>query len=270
MSRQRPPSTLQYKASAMSLPSLLSQHIVRRPQRIALLQHIAEQGSITRAAKSAGLSYKAAWDAIDELNNLAQKPLVERAVGGKGGGGAKLSSEGERVLRLYQKLQALQAQVLEAAEDASDLDLLGRLMLRTSARNQLHGKVVLIEGQGRNDLIRLELAEGLSIDAQITHDSTVHLELQPGTEVVALIKAGWLELLAPQATPAVGHNLLNGRIEAILDAEDGPSEVRIALPNGQTLCALAEPLDLRSRGLTVEQAVQVQFSPSNVLLGTPL
>ena len=47
-------------------------------------------------------------------------------------------------------------------------------------------------------------------------------------------------------------------------------EVRIALPNGQTLCALAEPLDLRTRGLTVEQAVQVQFSPSNVLLGTPL
>jgi molybdate transport system regulatory protein len=44
-----------------------------------------------------------------------------------------LSSEGERVLRLYPALQVLQAQVLEAAEDASDLDLLGRLMLRTSA-----------------------------------------------------------------------------------------------------------------------------------------
>ncbi|MCO7626511.1 TOBE domain-containing protein [Pseudomonas fluorescens] len=254
----------------MSLPTLLSQHIVRRPQRIALLQHIAEQGSITRAAKSAGLSYKAAWDAIDELNNLAQKPLVERAVGGKGGGGARLSSEGERVLRLYQKLQALQAQVLEAAEDASDLDLLGRLMLRTSARNQLHGKVMAIEGQGRNDLIRLELAEGLWINAQITHDSTVHLELQPGTEVVALIKAGWLDVLAAEQAATSGHNLLSGIIEAIFDAEDGPSEVRIALPNGQTLCALAEPLQLRSRGLSVEQSVQVQFSPSNVLIGTPL
>ena len=77
----------------MPLPALLTQHMVRRPQRIALLQHIAEQGSITRAAKSAGLSYKAAWDAIDELNNLAQRPLVERSVGGRGGGGAKLSAE---------------------------------------------------------------------------------------------------------------------------------------------------------------------------------
>ncbi|WP_347902374.1 TOBE domain-containing protein [Pseudomonas purpurea] len=256
----------------MSLPTLLSQHIVRRPQRIALLQHIAEQGSITRAAKSAGLSYKAAWDAIDELNNLAQKPLVERSVGGKGGGGAKLSAEGERVLRLYQRLQALQAQVLEAAEDASDLDLdlLGRLMLRTSARNQLHGKVATIDTQGRNDLISLELAEGLILQAQITHDSTRRLELETGTEVVALIKAGWLELLAADQSATPGHNCLKGIIEEILDAEDGPSEVRIALPNGQTLCALAEPLHLKTLGLSAEKAVQVQFSPSNVLLGTPL
>ncbi|OYQ11103.1 molybdenum-dependent transcriptional regulator [Pseudomonas mandelii] len=254
----------------MSLPTLLSQHIVRRPQRIALLQHIAEQGSITRAAKSAGLSYKAAWDAIDELNNLAQKPLVERSVGGKGGGGAKLSSEGQRVLRLYQKLQALQAQILEAAEDASDLDLLGRLMLRTSARNQLHGKVVAIDNQGHNDRIGLELVEGLTLDAQITHDSTLRLELGTGTEVVALIKAGWLELLGidQQATP--GNNVLNGTIEQILDAQDGPSEVRIGLPNGQTLCALAEPQHLKSQGLATDKPVRVQFAPSNVLLGTPL
>ncbi|WP_447794883.1 TOBE domain-containing protein [Pseudomonas farris] len=254
----------------MSLPTLLSQHIVRRPQRIALLQHIAEQGSITRAAKSAGLSYKAAWDAIDELNNLAQKPLVERSVGGKGGGGAKLSSEGERVLRLYQKLQALQAQVLEAAEEASDLDLLGRLMLRTSARNQLHGKVVAIDTQGRNDRIRLELAEGLRIDAQITHDSTLRLELQTGTEVVALIKAGWLELLGIDQAAAPGNNCLKGTVEEILDAEDGPSEVRIGLPNGQTLCALSEQLHLKTLEFTVGKPVLVQFAPSNILLGTPL
>ncbi|WP_027926691.1 TOBE domain-containing protein [Pseudomonas sp. URMO17WK12:I12] len=254
----------------MSLPTLLSQHIVRRPQRIALLQHIAEQGSITRAAKSAGLSYKAAWDAIDELNNLAQKPLVERSVGGKGGGGAKLSSEGLRVLRLYQKLQVLQAQVLAAAEDASDLDLLGRLMLRTSARNQLHGRVVEIEAQGRNDRIRLELAEGLNIDTQITHDSTLRLELETGTEVVALIKAGWLDVLAIEQHATPGNNCLKGIIEEILDAEDGPSEVRISLPNGQTLCALAEPLHLRTQGLTTDKPVLVQFLPSNVLLGTPL
>ena len=254
----------------MPLPSLLNQHIVRRPQRIALLQHIAEQGSITRAAKSAGLSYKAAWDAIDELNNLAQKPLVERSVGGKGGGGARLSAEGERVLRLYQRLQTLQAQVLEAAEDASDFNLLGRLMLRTSARNQLHGQVIAMDSHGRNDRVRLELAGGLTLDAQITHDSTLRLELEIGTEVVALIKAGWLELIAADQAPVPGFNCFGGPVEAVLDAEDGPSEVRIALPNGLVLCALAAPEQLKALGAGEGTQVQVQFAPSNVLLGTPV
>lgn len=254
----------------MSLPTSLSQHIIRRPQRIALLAHIAEQGSITRAAKSAGLSYKAAWDAIDELNNLAQKPLVERSVGGKGGGGAKLTAEGERVLRLYQRLQVLQAQVLGSDEDASDFNLLGRLMLRTSARNQLHGQVIAIESHGRNDMIRLQLSGALSLSAQITHDSTLRLELETGVEVVALIKAGWLELLALGQVATPGHNCMSGVIETILDADDGPSEVRITLPNGQVLCALAQPAALKTLKAAEGQPIQVQFSPSNVLLGTPV
>ena len=253
----------------MPLPTLLTQHIARRPQRIALLQHIDEQGSITRAAKSAGISYKAAWDAIDELNNLAQTPLVERSVGGKGGGGARLSVSGERVLRLYQRLQVLQSQVLDAAEDSSDLDLLGRLMLRTSARNQLHGSVIAIQRHGHNDLIQLALPGGLTLNAQITRDSTQRLELSIGTPVVALIKAGWLQLTAPDQPAAPEHNQLHGQIEHILHADDGPSEVRISLPSGQTLCALTEPQQLETLQLKVGSAVNVQFSPTLVLLGTP-
>lgn len=254
----------------MSLTSVLAQYIVRRPQRIALLQHICEQGSITRAAKSAGLSYKSAWDAIDELNNLAQKPLVERSVGGKGGGGARLSLEGERVLRLYQRLQALQAQVLEAAEDISDLDLLSRLMLRTSARNQLHGQVIAIDSHGRNDLIRLELAGGQYLTAQITHDSTQNLELEIGSQVIALIKAGWLELQTLQQPVTPGYNCMQGRIEELLDAPDSPTEVKITLPSGQTLCTLAQPAQLDALQLTIGSAVRVQCSPTQVLLGTPI
>lgn len=254
----------------MSLPPSLSQHIIRRPQRIALLGHIAEQGSITRAAKSAGLSYKAAWDAIDELNNLAQKPLVERSVGGRGGGGAKLSAEGERVLRLYQRLQVLQAQVLEAAEESGDLDLLNRLTLRTSARNQLLGRIEAITAHGHNDSVRLRLAGDLFIEAQITHDSTVRLALTLGTDVVALIKAGWLELSAPEQPVTNGHNFLSGVIQDVTDAEGGPCEVRIALPSGQTLCALAEPAQLAADQLKPGSLVTVQFAPALVLLGTAL
>jgi molybdate transport system regulatory protein len=244
--------------------------MIRRPQRIALLQHIAEQGSITRAAKSAGLSYKAAWDAIDELNNLAQKPLVERNVGGRGGGGAKLSVEGERVLRLYQRLQTLQAQVLEAAEDSGDLDLLSRLTLRTSARNQLLGRIERITAHGHNDLVRLRLAGDQFIDAQITHDSTLRLELAVGADVVALIKAGWMTLVAVDEATDERHNSLTGTVESVLAADDGTCEVRIGLQSGQTLCSLTPVDRISSLRLAVGSAVRVEFAPSLVLLGIPL
>ncbi|MGE8407912.1 MAG: TOBE domain-containing protein [Pseudomonas sp.] len=254
----------------MPLPAPLTQHIVRRPQRIALLQHIDEQGSITRAAKAASMSYKAAWDAIDELNNLAARPLVERSTGGRGGGGARLSDEGRRVLRLYQRLQALQAQILEEAEDSSDLDLLGRLMLRTSARNQLHGRVSAIHPQGRNDTIELTLAGGVRIEAQITHDSTHRLELEIGTAVVALIKAGWLELATLDEPVPPGSNSLHAEINELLSDPQGPSELRLSLSSGQILCAFAEPEWLQTHNLGVGSVVQIRFLPTYVLLGTPV
>ncbi|WP_395057766.1 winged helix-turn-helix domain-containing protein [Polaromonas sp.] len=57
-------------------------------KRIDILRLIGESGSISQAARDAGVSYKAAWQAIDTLSNLAGGMLVQRAVGGAGGGGA--------------------------------------------------------------------------------------------------------------------------------------------------------------------------------------
>ncbi|TWI56746.1 molybdate transport system regulatory protein [Pseudomonas duriflava] len=246
--------------------SPLAQHVTRRPQRIALLAQIAEQGSITRAAKAAGLSYKAAWDAIDELNNLAGQPLVARSVGGKGGGGARLTLEGERLLTLYRRLEALSATVLGSVGQAEDLDRLNRLMLQTSARNQLHGEVVSITPQGHNDLIAINLPGPLPVQARITHESTERLNLAPGRNVIVLIKASWLTL--HEQVPAATPNALRGRVDSVTPAEAGPAELRLTLPNGQTLCVLLPentPLNpLPGQDLTA------CFAPDQVLLGSPL
>ncbi|MBH3339586.1 TOBE domain-containing protein [Pseudomonas mendocina] len=254
----------------MSQLDPLAQLLSRRPKRLALLEQIAEQGSITRAAKAAGLSYKAAWDAIDELNNLSEQPLVSRSVGGKGGGGARLTPAGERLLALQRRLQALQAQLLQAAGDDADLELLGRLMLRTSARNQLTGRVQAIHAHGHNDLIDIELPGGGYLQALITHDSTENLQLSEGSSVVALIKAGWLELQPLKQPVDPERNALEGHIERILPGSDGPSEVRVSLANGQTLCASVEPEQLARLGVVAGDPVRAQFAASQVLLGTQL
>ena len=59
--------------------------------RIRLLEAIDLHGSISQAAKAVPISYKAAWDAVDAMNNLADQPLVVRPAGGTDGGAARLT-----------------------------------------------------------------------------------------------------------------------------------------------------------------------------------
>ena len=72
--------------------------------RIVLLEKIRESGSISAAARSIGMSYRRAWWHVETMNRLAKRPLVETAVGGKGGGGTRLTPEGEEAVRLYRTL----------------------------------------------------------------------------------------------------------------------------------------------------------------------
>ncbi|MCP5821479.1 LysR family transcriptional regulator, partial [Klebsiella pneumoniae] len=75
----------------------LQQKLFADPRRIALLKQIEQTGSISQGAKNAGISYKSAWDAINDMNTLSEHTLVERATGGKGGGGAVLTRYGQRL-----------------------------------------------------------------------------------------------------------------------------------------------------------------------------
>lgn len=74
--------------------------------RIVLLEMIREHGSIAKAAKSMEMSYRHAWELVDSMNRQARKPLVELSTGGKGGGGAKLTEDGEKAIKLFWKFYA--------------------------------------------------------------------------------------------------------------------------------------------------------------------
>jgi len=73
--------------------------------RIALLENIDECGSINKAAKLVGVSYKTAWDSINAMNKLSEKPLFIRSAGGKSGGGTILTAEGKELVRKYRLIQ---------------------------------------------------------------------------------------------------------------------------------------------------------------------
>jgi molybdate transport system regulatory protein len=95
------------------------------PGKIALLEAIAEHGSISAAARALRMSYRRAWVLADQLNHLFARPLIDSAHGGEGGGGAKLTPLGIEVVARYRRIE--QAAIRAAGRD---LTAFGRLRRR--------------------------------------------------------------------------------------------------------------------------------------------
>ena len=85
------------------------------PGKADLLQAIDETSSLTAAAARFGMSYKRGWSLVQELNAAFAEPLVETEKGGAGGGGgAKLTRLGHRILRRYREMEADATRAIEA------------------------------------------------------------------------------------------------------------------------------------------------------------
>jgi molybdate transport system regulatory protein len=75
------------------------------PGKIRLLESIHECGSISAAGRAMDMSYKRAWDLVDEINRICRQPVVERQTGGKNGGGAALTAFGRSLVTRYRKIE---------------------------------------------------------------------------------------------------------------------------------------------------------------------
>ena len=75
------------------------------PGKAELLEHIAAEGSISKAAKAMDMSYSRAWQLVEGMNSAFRKPLVEASTGGRKGGGAVLTKAGEEVLEVFRKME---------------------------------------------------------------------------------------------------------------------------------------------------------------------
>lgn len=75
------------------------------PGKVDLLESIDQAGSISEAARQGNISYRRAWDMVDTMNQCFNKPLVESVTGGKGGGGAALTSLGKKVVQIYRNME---------------------------------------------------------------------------------------------------------------------------------------------------------------------
>lgn len=74
--------------------------------KIELLEGIANQGSLSRAARSMRMSYRRAWLLLADLNTSFHEPVAIATTGGRGGGGVVLTPFGERLVAAYRKMES--------------------------------------------------------------------------------------------------------------------------------------------------------------------
>jgi molybdate transport system regulatory protein len=269
-------------------------------KRIEILRGIAATGSISQAAREAGVSYKAAWQAIDTLTNLAGVALVQRAVGGAGGGGAVLTAQGTRLLGLAQAFDAARREVharwLAEHDDGEGAAgpvatapvrdgggrnasatgaTLSRLALRTSMRNQLPAVVEQLATTGRIVRVSMRLegtpAEGPRLVARITRESAELLGLRPGLPVIALCKATAVRIgrAMPQPAPAepdaqphgIDVTHLEGSVARVSRGADG-DELTVALAGGLQLIGFAAS----GSGLRARQRARVSIDAAALVV----
>ena len=239
---------------------------------LQLLAAIADHASITAAAKNVGLSYKAAWDAVEAMNNLSDQPLVTRSVGGKGGGGARLTARGLQLVATLREVEAENARFVERmnariASADQDLKFIGRMAMLTSARNHFAGQVLRIAPGAVNDEVELQLPGGARIVAIVTRQSVEHLGLRVGSDVLALIKASSVIVAVADGRPLKlsARNQLAGTISRICPGAVN-TELVIALPGEHTLAAIITQASAQAMQLAAGMAVTAIFKASSVIL----
>ena len=104
--------------SAPRLRILLGREIAIGPGKAELLRLIEEMGSISAAAREMGMSYRRAWTLVETMNGAFREPVVEAAIGGRGGGGAQVTDFGREALNRYLAMEEKAVRSVTAEMDA--------------------------------------------------------------------------------------------------------------------------------------------------------
>jgi len=238
---------------------------------VELLEEINACGSINQAAKSVGMSYKAAWERIENINNVSPKPLISRQVGGSGGGGTVLTEAGHEFVNKAHLMQREFTSFLNffyfSPEEAfNTLKTLRRIEMKISARNVWLGSVAKIEKGAVNSVVTLSLRGEDKIVAVITENSVQRLGLEEGSEALAIVKAPSVMLsLDVDPKKISARNILSGKISRILSGVVN-DEVTIDLQGGNTVTSILTSESVRRIGLMEGMDISAIIKASDVLL----
>ena len=240
-------------------------------KRIRLLEAIGEFGSISSAAKKVGLSYKAAWEAVDTMNNLSHLPLVTKLTGGSGGGGTTLTELGKEMVKNYSILKHEYERFIHTLSHLSEFNVehiknLQRIAMQISARNQLMGKIGEIKQAKVNAEVHIVLKSGVILDSTITNSADEEMGLSIGDEVVGIIKASSVLLAHDELIATSARNKLKGTVRDIKFG-DVNAQVSVDVGENDVVVATITTESVKRLGFTIGSSVCAIIKSSSIIIG---
>ena len=149
-----------------------------------ILEAVKTEESLSKAARKVNMSYRYVWNYLAKLKETLHEPVVETFKGGRrGGGGAKLTEMGHKLLKEYRRVESYVGEVL------GDQEYWVAAGLKISARNRLKG---IVKGVEMGDIIakvKLEVKMPAVVTALISREAVEDLNIKVGDSVEAVIKA---------------------------------------------------------------------------------
>ena len=183
--------------------------------RVELLQNIQIHGSISKAAKAMKMSYKAAWDSVDIMNKLANKPLVTKITGGKGGGGTVITSHAKELIQAYEEISKLHKNYFSILENSFNEQIID-LAEEEPTFSRLSGTVFEMQNINDNYEIKIKLISGQTLTSIESKDFITKKNLKIGDEINFLIETNNIVLTKTEQNNSARNKLI-GEIISIND-----------------------------------------------------
>ena len=245
-------------------PIELSRHLSSlADKRLDILRRIKETGSISEAARTAKVSYKAAWQALETLGNLAGSPLVEKVVGGVKGGGSRLTQTGEQLLELSVRLAKARESVLAEFAGQKDPQFVPvtATSLQTSMRNHIPCTIERISRGPAMARILLRIDAENTLKASLTLESAQLMELKEGLQVLALFKATAIDV-ERHIQHESRENILRGTVVRC-SRKDRGGEITLRLSGGLSVVGFCHP----HHGLRPGDEAEAFISQQAIVIG---
>ncbi|WP_415397472.1 TOBE domain-containing protein [Sulfurimonas sp. CS5] len=237
--------------------------------RVELLEKIDEHGSISKASKAMKMSYKAAWDMVDAMNNLSDEPLVQKVTGGKNGGGAQITKVGKELINTFKKFKEFyKALLLEVDEDElsqdNHLSLIRKLHMKSSSRNMITGYIKEFSTAEYNTKLELSISEDTSLFAIIPTATFIDMHLKKGDKVFALVQESSIMLSTAQLHGISARNMIKSTISA-LKTDAVSTEVKLSIGKNTLTSAISNE-SLESLNLQIGQEIYAIIKATDIIV----